>query len=123
MLEFPDQAQLRQAEMCNETFLCESQLRLHKTTTGFVEEEVTRRGGYYEFVLEGQESLQRQLAVVAKDREREIVSRVAESPKYQVEQAPPKGKGKGKGMIFILSMRHRYSDYYPYRGHAIFKVK
>lgn len=40
MVEFSCQNEMRKAEQHNEKFLCESQLRLHKTTTGFVYGEV-----------------------------------------------------------------------------------
>lgn len=96
MLEFSDQQHLRLAESTrNETFLCESQLRLHKTTTGFVESEVEGEGdtvvgasgGYYTFdlvelnELELNESVAKALA----ERERDIAS-----PKFAVSM---KGKG------------------------------
>ncbi|CAD7937965.1 unnamed protein product [Amoebophrya sp. A25] len=82
MCEFSSQAELRQAEMRNEVFLCESQLRLHKTTTGFVEDEV-KSDGYYEFDLL-KPDLEEMVAKAEKERSSNIAARsTGESPKYK----------------------------------------
>lgn len=68
MFEFASGEDMRKAEMKNETWVVESQLRLHRTTNAFVHDEVSG-GDYANFNCTNQEQIDRALARDQKDRD------------------------------------------------------